>query len=187
MDYTKIEAFKERLRATMPERRYQHTLRTLNMAMELAMGTEADKDVVYYAALLHDCAKIIKPTKEQEAEIADFLGFDAIVHAGLGAVVAREDYGITDERILNAIRYHATGRAGMSIEEQIVCLADAIEDGREYPTVAYIREETKKSLRDGMIANLESVVAHVGNDGGALHHLTLEALNDLKGEEYGKN
>ena len=186
MDYTRIESFKEQLKQTMPDRRYQHTLRTLDMAMELAMGTEADKDVVYYAALLHDCAKYLRPTKEQEEEIRDFLGYDAIVHAGLGAVIARDNYGIGDERILNAIRYHATGRAGMSIEEQIVCLADAIEDGRDYPTVNHIRQETKKSLRDGMIANLESVVAHVGNEGGALHHLTLEALADLKGESYGK-
>ncbi len=182
-DYIKINAFKQKLKETLTEKRYQHTLRTLQKAMELSMCLECDREAVFWAALLHDCAKYTVPTEKQKAQLGDFAGYDKIIHAPLGAIVAREEYGISDERILNAIKYHTTGRANMTNEDKIVFLADAIEDGREYPNVERIRKETEKSIDDGIIASLEGVLEFEKNEQSGIHYLTKEALDYLKEEK----
>ncbi len=180
MNYIKIEEYKKKLKNDLKPQRYQHTMDTVVKAMELSMGTSADKEVVFIASLLHDCAKYKTPSENQLKELKDFLDCPAIIHAPLGAIIARDEYGINDERILNAIKYHSTGRAGMSIEEMIVCLADAIEDGREYPNVDYVREQSQIGIIKGMIANLSGVIDFETKKGNLVHHLTLDALEDLK-------
>lgn len=176
MDYTQIEEIKRKLKESLPEKTYQHTLRTVAMAMELCVGTEADRDVVFFAALLHDCAKKMVPAKADEKELGEFLGYEKVLHAPLGALTARRQYGMQDERVLAAIRYHTTGRPCMTIEEQIVFLADAIEDGREYPGVERIREQTKKSIQAGILASFESTLRFESQNGSAIHPLTLQAM-----------
>lgn len=176
MDYTEIESFKKRLKKDLKPERYQHTLRTVFAAQELCFNTSADRDRVFVAALLHDCAKYKSPTEKQKKMLGDFLKYDSIIHAPLGAIVAEEEYGICDRTVLDAIKYHTTGRKNMSIEEKIVCLADAIEDGREYPGVEHIRNEAKKSVDCGLIAYFENVISFEKN----IHHLTLDAFNYIK-------
>lgn len=182
MDYTKIENIKQKLKQTLPERTYLHTLRTVDKAMELCKQTDADADVVFMAALLHDCAKKDVPTEQQLVKFADFADFSKVIHAPLGADKARREFGITDKKIIDCIFYHTTGKAKMSIEEMIVFLADAIEDGRDYPGLEEIREEAKLSIKAGVLQSLENVVKFESANGNKLHHLTLEAIKDLKGE-----
>lgn len=178
MDYTEIEGFKAKLKNELKPERYQHTLRTVLTAQELCFGTAADREKVFVAALLHDCAKYKSPTSEQKKMLDGFLGYDKIIHAPLGVLVAKEEYGITDETVLNAIKYHTTGRENMTAEEKIVCLADAIEDGREYPGVENIRAAAKKSVDDGLVAYFENVISFEGGEN--IHRLTLDALNYIK-------
>ena len=180
MDYTRLQQIKSKLRSELTEKRYEHTLSTVIKSLELASGTSADKDVVFLAALLHDCAKYRRVEEQDKEALSDFLSFEQIVHAPHGALIAEREYGITDPRVLDAIRYHTTGRRGMSIEEMIVCLADAIEDNRCYPNVDRVREQAKISIRAGLIASLEGVIEYEKNN---IHHLTLEALEDLKNME----
>lgn len=182
MDYTKIDDIKQKLKESLPERTYLHTLRTVDKAMELCGDTSANKDVVFFAALLHDCAKKDIPTEKQLIELADFAEYPKVIHAPLGAAKANEEYGITDKRVIDCIYYHTTGRPNMSIEEMIVFLADAIEDGRDYPGVDEIREQTKISIKSGVLKSLEGVVKHETLNGNKIHHLTIETINDLKGE-----
>ena len=110
----------------------------------------------------------------------DFLDCEAIIHAPFGAIIAKEEYGITDETILNAIKYHTTGRREMSIEEIIVCLADAIEDLRDYPNLNNIKKATEKGLKNGLLVCLQGVVKYETEKGNKIHHLTLEAIEWLK-------
>lgn len=180
MDYTRILRFKEKLKKDLKPQRYQHTVNTVIKAMELTIGLNVDKEVVFIASLLHDCAKYKTPNEEQMQELKDFLDCPPIIHAPFGAIIARDEYGISDERILNAIKYHTTGRKSMAMEEMIVCLADAIEDGRDYPNLDKIKEETKKGVKNGLIAYLLNVIEYETKKGNKVHHLTLEALEDLK-------
>ncbi len=180
MDYIKVELIKEKLKKDLKPQRYEHTLRTVLKAMELSMGTAADKEVVFYASLLHDCAKYKKPNESQKKHLEDFADCEPIIHAPLGAIVAQEEYGICDERILNAIKYHSTGRAKMTIEEMIVFLADALEDGRDYPNLGNIKKSTETSLKAGVLTSLEGVFRYESEKGNKVHHLTLEAIEDIK-------
>lgn len=182
MNYTKIEQIKQKLKQDLPERTFLHTLRTVQMAMELCVGTNANRDTVFLAALLHDCAKKDVPTEEHLEKISDFADYSKVIHAPLGAIKAEEEFGIFDKKILDCIRFHTTGRPKMSIEEMIVFLADAIEDGREYDGVEEIRKKTKISIKDGVLQSLENVVRFESSNGNKIHHLTIETIKDLKGE-----
>lgn len=183
MDYTLIEQFKDKLKKELKKERYEHTLRTVLTAMELTLGTDADRDKVFVASLLHDCAKYRTPTKEQAEEINEFAGFEKIIHAPLGAIIARDEYGIRDKTVLNAIKYHTTGRKNMTAEEKIVCLADAIEDGRNYLGVEEIRKMAKTSVDNGLIAYFENVIGYEKN---SIHPLSIEALEDIKSNKGGQ-
>lgn len=180
MDYIKICQFKEKLKKELKPQRYDHTMSTVLKAMELCQGTNANRDTVYIAALLHDCAKYRFPDDEQVKKLKDFLFCEAIIHAPLGAIIANEEYGITDKKVLNAIKYHSTGRKNMSLEEMIVCLADAIEDSRNYPNLENINNETKKSIKHGLLCCLQGVKEYETQKGNKIHHLTLEAIDWLK-------
>ena len=183
MEYIKIEIIKEKLKKDLLPKRYEHTMRTVLKAVELAIDTEADINTVFCAALLHDCAKYKTPDANDEALLNDFIEFQPIFHAPYGAIIAQREYGITDEKVLNAIRYHSTGRKNMSIEEMIVCLADAIEDGREYPNLDIIRKNTHSSIKKGLLTYLRNVVNYETSRGNKIHHLTLEAIEDLEKTE----
>lgn len=180
MDYTKILKYKEKLKKDLKPQRYQHTINTVLKAMELSVGQDVDMEVVFIASLLHDCAKYKTPTEEQKKELSDFIDCPPILHAPFGAIIARDEYGVTDEKILNAIKYHTTGRSKMTKEEMIVCLADAIEDGRNYPALENVKKAAEQGIIEGMIANLSNVIQYETKKGNSIHHLTLEALEDLK-------
>ncbi len=65
-------------------------------------------------------------------------------HAPVGAIIAASEFNVTDKEVLNAIRYHTTGRAGMSKLEKVIYVADMTEPGRNFPGVENLRE-----LRNG--------------------------------------
>ena len=100
----------------------------------------------------------------------------------MGAEVAKREYQIKDEDILNAIRYHTTGRANMSLLEKVVFIADYIEPNREkFEGLEEARRLAYLDLDMAMKFILEETIAFVKERGRLLHPLSLEAL------EYYKN
>ncbi|MCH5151467.1 MAG: nicotinate (nicotinamide) nucleotide adenylyltransferase [Clostridiales bacterium] len=139
-----------KLRSYLKSERFSHTFYVVKRGLELA--ADGEKDKVFTACLLHDCAKYISP-----ADYAKY-GFvqphdmpDSVVHSFLGREVAKQDFGVTDGEILDAITYHTTGRPNMSRLEKIVYVADKTEDSRSYP-LAHLK---KGSLDDMFIACLK--------------------------------
>ncbi len=179
-DYIRIENFKKKLKNELKPERYEHTLRTVNMAMELSVGQSVDLEKIFVASLLHDCAKYRVPTEEQKKKLGDVAEHPNIVHAFFGAIIANEEYGINDETVLNCIKYHTTGRPGMTKEEMIVFLADAIEEGREYPNLKNIKEATEKSLENGVLTSLKGTVDFETSRNNQIYHLTYETINYLE-------
>ena len=118
-------------------KRFIHTLSVAGTASSLAMCYGADLEKAETAGLLHDCAKCMDVRKMQKVcEKAGLTvsSFEAdsgsLLHSKAGSVLAAEKYGITDPDMINAIRYHTTGRPGMSLLEKIIFVADYIEPGR---------------------------------------------------------
>ncbi len=138
----------KKLRKELDEERYQHTLGVMYTSAALAMRYGADLTKAQVAGLLHDCAKCIPNDKKLKLcekyqlpissveERAPFL-----LHAKLGACLARVLYEVNDEEILGAIEWHTTGKPAMSLLEKIVFLADYIEPMRfKAPNLGVIRK-----------------------------------------------
>ena len=150
------------------------------------------RGMAFLAALLHDYAKYL-PEEETRTYCEKYeVVLDEVVaarmelaHSFLGAEIARREFGITDENVLNAIRYHTTGRANMSFLEKIIYLADCIEPNRDYyPGLKEIRQLAYQNIDDAMEIALKRTIAYNESRGRVVHPLSREALAAIKG---GKN
>ena len=101
--------------------------------------------------------------------------FRIIVTANRAPTLANKDFGIEDEEVLNAVRYHTTGRAGMSIIEKVIFLADSIEPGRNYPGVDEIRQVAETDLDRACLMSLERTIDYISKKGYFLDPDTLDA------------
>lgn len=119
----------KRLRTVLKPSRVRHTLGVADTAVLLAACYGADPEKTKLAALLHDCGK----------EAGDALG-----HGPAGAEIAREEYGVEDEEVLSAIRWHTTGKPAMTLLEQIIFTADFIEPSRDGRLPADVLAECRK-------------------------------------------
>ena len=134
--YSRYADVVARLKATLSERTFRHSLRVAEFAVENAWRVWEDYDKALLAGLLHDSAKGRAPIKdESEYDVSS----TEVIHQYDGAEVARAEYGIEDEEILDAIRYHTTGKPNFSSLGKLIYLADKLERGRDYPCVDYLR------------------------------------------------
>jgi predicted HD superfamily hydrolase involved in NAD metabolism len=171
----------------MPAKRWQHTLGVIASAVELSGRYGADAEKAGMAAILHDVAKYWPVDRQREAILTDGneAGLDALAydkelwHSHAGAFVARRDFGIRDAEVLDAIRYHTSGRVGMTPLDKIVCLADYIEPGRDFPGVEQLRTIAKTSLEAALIAGFDGTITFLLQKGKRIYPLTVLTRNDL--------
>lgn len=137
MDTADFRKIQEKLYKKLDSHRYQHTLGVMYTCAALAMVHGVDLGKAQTAGLLHDCAKCIpnekklKLCKKHEIPVTPFEKENPfLIHAKLGAYLARKKYKVEDEEILSAIRCHTTGKEAMTALEQILFIADYIEPTR---------------------------------------------------------
>lgn len=173
------------VRAQMHDKRYTHTLGVAESARKLAIRYGADPDKAQLAGYLHDYCKCWPVDKMFEILVrhempTDLLeGEKELWHAFAGAIVIQTDLGITDPEILQAVRYHTTGRAGMTLLEKVVCVADYIEPNRNFPGVEQIRELAEKDLDAALALALGGTIQFLIEKQKTVFPLTLSAYNDL--------
>ena len=111
----------------------------------------------------------------------ELLASGALLHSVVGSWVAREDYGMTDPDVLEAISYHNTGYPGMTRLDMCVCLSDSIEPLREaYPRLEQIRALAETSLERALLLSLEGTADFVTSRGKFLHPRTQNTIAWLK-------
>ena len=103
-----------------------------------------------------------------------------ILHGFAGCIIARDEFGITDEDILNGIKYHTVGKRGLSLLGRIIYIADGIEKNRDYPAVDEIRREVEKDLDKGIILEIDRKVEYLTERKGKIHKNTVEMREWLK-------
>ncbi len=160
--------------------RFIHTLDVAATAANLAMCYGADLDKAEVAGLLHDCAKCMSLGKM--LKVCDKAGTDlsefeknsvSLLHSKAGAVLAESRYGVRDEDTLNAIRFHTTGRPGMSLLEKIVFVADYIEPGRDSaPNLPQVRKLAYESIDDCVLQILKDTLRYLATTGSAVDPMT---------------
>lgn len=161
-------------------KRFAHTLGVEFTAAALAMRYQADVTDAQIAGLLHDCAKCLTDEKrvsiceKHQIPMTDIERRNPfLLHAKVGEYLAREKYGITNPDILNAIRFHTTGRENMSLLERIVFVADYIEPGRrQTPNLTEIRQLVFTDLDAAMLKILEDTLSYLRATGGELDPMT---------------
>lgn len=180
---------KERLQKILKPSRYEHTLGVVTSAVFLTQKyyskDESVLEKIRLAALLHDCAKnysaeaLLRAAEDNQLELdAVCKSTPELLHGPVGAVLAEKDYGISDEDILNAIRYHTTGRPGMSFLEKIIYLADYIEPGRTYPGAEALRKLAESDFDEAIIEALSNTIMFVAQNGGLIHPDTVLTRNE---------
>lgn len=169
----------------LPGKRWTHTLGVMDTAVKLAQRFGADPEKAYLAALLHDYCKAW-PVDKQAAVIrenglpADLLDYDKeLWHAHAGAWVAEHRLGVGDQEVLDAIRYHTSGREHMTLLDKVVCLADYIEPGRDFPAVHNIREIAEHSVEKALVAGFDSTIQFLLMQGKKIYPLTVLSRNSL--------
>lgn len=176
----------EEVRARLDAPRFHHTMGVVISAEELASQYGADPVKARAAALLHDVAKgygrerLLKEALEFGIVLSDIeRRAPSLIHAPLGAEVARREFGVGDPDILAAVRYHTTGRAGMSLLEKVVFLADYVEPGRTHPGVERVREAARHDLDRAALLALDQTIVYLVERGELIAPDAVAARNDL--------
>ena len=172
------------LKARLSQKRYNHSVNVAEECRKLAEKYGEDPDRAYFAGLLHDVCKEL-PAEEQKQMVVD-RGFSvcreelethSLWHAIAGASYIKSEYGIEDIDIINAVRFHTVGRAGMTRLEEIVYLGDLISADRAYKDVDKMRKSAYASLDAAMLEALAFSIKSVIKKGGVLPPCTVEGYN----------
>ena len=181
---TDYEALKAILQKRLNEKRYYHSLCVADEAKRLAEKYGGDSEKSYLAGLLHDITK----NAPDEEHLQIFKEFGIILsdveqnakklwHAMSGALYVKNILEINDPEIIDAIRYHTTAKADMSLLAKILYLADFTSKDRDYEDVDVIREYVDESLEKAFVYALEYSITDLVNQGRAIHPDTVQAYN----------
>lgn len=183
-EYTKI---RQLLRSRLDDYRYIHSLGVADSARGLAKIYGADEEKAYFAGLLHDIAK--NTPKNEQLDIMSKGGINltnaeknnpALWHAMAGECYLRLEMGITDPEILGSVRYHTTGKEGMTLLEKIIYVADYISAERNYPDVDVMRDlSLNHSLEKASLYSLIYTFNKQTKLQGIIHPDSVEYYNEL--------
>lgn len=156
------------VKSNLKESRFIHTLGVVSVAKKLAVLNDVSEEEAEIAALCHDIAKNLTLDEYKELILQndvvltdDEKNTPELWHSIVGPIVTKKVFNIDNEDILNAIRYHTTGRENMTKLEKIIYIADMIEPSRVFDGVERLREETLKSLDRGVYLGLTHTIKYL--------------------------
>lgn len=180
-----IETIMVKLKCELDDKRYQHSVNVMETSTALAEHYGVDLNKARLAGILHDCGKNYKGDKARSyiqkiGYCADKIEWSQtrLLHGIIGEYLARIVYGVTDEDVLNAIRWHTTGRPGMTTLEKIIYVADYIEPLRNFEGIEAARRAAYENLDRCVVACADSTVRYILDKGALLHEKTVETRND---------
>lgn len=178
------EQIREKVKAELSPKRFKHVEGVVQTADWLARIHGADPGKARLGAWLHDFAR--EWPKEKLMEMAKDNNVDEIyfeiselLHGHIAAAIAPQEFGIQDEDVRNAARYHTSGRTGMSLLEKVLCLADAIEPGRTYPAVEDLRRVAEEDLDLALAMSFDNTIEYLIQRRQPIFPLTVIARNEL--------
>ena len=180
----------EKLNTMLKPKRLEHSINVAKCAIKLSEIYGYDKEKAYLAGLVHDCAKYF--TKEQIDSYLEKYNIEldplevdniALSHSIIGSFAIQDVFNIQDMDIINAVRYHTTGRENMSTLEKIIFMADMIEEGRNFPGVDELRKLSFNGQLDkALITSLNNTIKFVIENNQLIHPRSVSARNYLMQE-----
>ena len=192
MDINNIDTKKiiEKLNTMLKPNRLAHSINVANCAVKLSEIYGCDTGKAYLAGLVHDCAKYF--TKDQiDSYVKKYnIKLDplevnniSLSHSVIGSFVIQDVFNIQDMDIINAVRYHTTGRENMSTLEKIIFMADMIEEGRNFPGVDKLRKLSFNGQLDkALITSFNNTIKFVIENNQLIHPRSVSARNYLMQE-----
>jgi len=185
-----FEQLKQESLSLHKQSRIAHVVGCSETARELAILHGEDPDAAERAGILHDITKALngcdqlRLCEKYGITISDFdRKHTKLLHAVTGAAVAEHVFG-ESEAVVQAIRWHTSGKADMTTLEKIIYIADYIEPNRDFPGVEKLRKLAKTDLDAAMLMGLNMAVEHVRRQGAIVGVHSLEAIAFLtKGKE----
>ncbi len=174
---------KEALRKRLTNDRFEHVLRVTELAKSLAKKYGVSTHDAEQAALLHDIAKCTEKDQlyrliqesDEDQRLLDF--HHELWHGPVGALIAQQEFGVENEDVLRAVRYHTTGRANMSTLEKVIFVADLIEPGRKFPGVEQLREIANESIEAAMEASICHSIGYLLSKRAAIYPDSFDCYN----------
>lgn len=170
------ETTEEHLKSVLKPERYEHSLGVAAMAVAMAGIYGVNQYKAYIAGLLHDCAKNLSSEqveikcRDLEPEIDEFeRKAPSLIHAKLGAEFVKVEFGISDNEICEAIKWHTIGKPEMSTLEKIIFVADMIEKNRSYPGVERLRKIAYMNLDEAVFECVSTVIEFNKKKGKPIH------------------
>lgn len=181
-----MKKIKKYLKKHLTKERYHHTVGVAYTAMSMAMKYNPQPDNNEFmikaeiAGLLHDCAKCMDNDKKIRICNKNQISYSKIeaenpylLHGKVGVYIARKEFDILDEDILNAITWHTTGRPDMSLLEKIIFVADYIEPSRRpIPELNLIRQLAFTDIDQTVIKILENTLKYLNEKGNPIDDMT---------------
>lgn len=178
--------YREVLNQYLSDNRVEHSIAVSKQAIYLASIYGVCVKQAEIAGLLHDICKEMS-YQEQNAIISKYatdeqeevLSIKAILHSISGSIFVKNQFGIIDQDILNAIRYHTTARKNMSQLEKIIVLADRTSSDRFYPDVVHLRKLAMTNLDLAVLFAIKNQIQRSIVEKQILLKDTVEAYNSL--------
>lgn len=175
---------KKYLKENLSQKRYTHSLNVAEECRKLAVKYGEDPDKAYFAGLLHDICKEL-PDDEQKKIVLESnfsvcreeLETRSLWHAIAGAYFIKTHFGVEDIDIINAVRFHTVGRAGMTRLEEIVYIGDLISADRDYKDVDRMRKISYTDINSAMLEAFSYSIKSVVKKGGLIPICTAEGYN----------
>ena len=192
---TDRESLEEFIKANLKESRYRHSMGVEEMAVRLARLHGADSEKAAFAGRYHDLAKNFDE-ETMDAYIRKYglpeylIGNNALAHSKVGAAILENEFGVTDREILDSVRYHTTARKDMTLLDEVIFVADVVEDNRTYSDLDYYQDLAYRDLDRACLEILEYTIGSLTAKGKVIDKDTLEArdwaIQKIKETENGK-
>lgn len=179
-----FEQYKPVIRPLLSDKRYQHSLCVAKEAIWLAEKYGGDPQKAGVAGILHDIMKDLPP-EQQLKKLEEYhislsqveRSAQKLWHAMLGAAYLQRELAFADKEILDAVRYHTTGRENMTQLDKILFVADFTSKDRDYDGVDEIRRAADQSLEEAMMQGMVFTICELAQARRPVHPDTLAAFN----------
>lgn len=181
-----LNDYKKIIKEKMGDFRYEHSVNVSKEAKKLARLYGANEEKAQLAGILHDITKEMPKDEQLQIIVDSGIILDNVQknapklwHGISGSIYVQQYLCIDDEDILNAIRYHTTGRANMSLLEKIIFIADFTSEERTYSGVATMRKKSRKSLNEAMLYAYKFTFKDLSKREIAIHPDEVACYNDI--------
>lgn len=183
MDYNQAS---DNLSRVLTPKRFRHSLGVSQSAAELAGRFGEDIERAKLTGLLHDCARNLSNNNLLQMAKSFAIVVDDVehcqpmlLHAPVGACLAKVEYGVSDPQMLTAIALHTTGGRNMTKLDKIIYIADCIEPSRDFPGIEKLRKLAFKNLDEAMLVAFDQSLHYVIERNLLIHPATIDGRNEL--------